>query len=342
MSVTASQFQLFKSIANPARVDMAIPKPQSPPISPKRQRSPSPTFISNRPIKRVSTSSGRSNPSPSLPRVFTAQTSPPVTPPPSPKYSPPHPYTPRRRSSPDVSISNFAEKEAEKAVYIMEMQRIQAAHPHIRSTRRFTTADSFEDVELEYNRQKIASDTMESVDFLSNCLKMGLSGAEMINARFGPWLALDGFAEETCSDMKKFRPALARIYKRVWRRGCMNPWIELLMLIGGGVFMFHFKSKILGHVRPKAHASVPAMSPAFNLGAFTAPPPPPSNHGTDRMRRPTRPPMPPPSEGLPSMGEMASIIRQPVVVRQVTLKPDRRVRKGPSITVLREPLEIDD
>ena len=184
---------------------------------------------------------------------------------------PPPPATPPRRPpSVAASLPDDLEKEAEKAEYLMEMQRIQAGHPHIRSTRKFTTADRHADIELEYNRLKIAADTTESVNFMSNCLKMGVSGVEMLNSRFGPWLSIDGFADEACADMAKYRPALTRIYKRVWRRGCMNPWVELLMLLGGGVLMFHFKSKLLGRAPPPRRGRR-GRRPARGAGAAVQP-----------------------------------------------------------------------
>lgn len=189
--------------------------------------------------------------------------------------------------------------------YLMELRRM-AGHKNIRLTKDWSIRDSHEDIELEYNRQKIACDTNDSVNFMSSGLRMAISGIELANHRFGPWLELDGFADETCADMNKYRPALTRIYKRVWRRGgTVNPWLELLFTLGGAVFMFHLRSKIMGggSSRPATSSGPTPAAPAssstpFNLGPFATPAQPPANHnmpaapppgGRTRMRRPMSP-----------------------------------------------------
>lgn len=317
MSVTESQFQLFKSVANPARFDMhkttdsptffrinKRKRESSPPPSPEHSPQPSP-IPSPRPVATPSPQSRRS-------RSGT----------PSPKR------IPVTFSNSDASLN--AEKEAEKIGFLMEIRRLQSTNPKLRGSRQYTCADSHQEIEMEYNRFKIAADTYESVSFMCNCLKMGVSGLEMANSRFGPWLSIDGFSEEACSDMNKFRPALTRIYKRVWRRGCMNPWVELLMLLGGGLLMFHFKSKLLGTTHRVNHSKTqPVQMPSFNLGAFNASDKTThQNHGVGRMKRPSRTPMPPPEPTN--------------VVRHVTLKKIHSRKPSTSISIVREPLEIDE
>jgi len=351
MSVTDSQFQLFKNVANPARLDMSQRKRRLdvPPIATRNisqvgsLASDTDSSISTRVSKKRRLSScppdrfdrvvADSIPTSMSDQISTGGYS---------SYNSEH-------QTPHGYQQHTAEKEAEKTEYLMEIQRMRATHPELRGSKNYVSSDGYDDVELEYNRIKIASDTAESVALMMNCLQMGVSGIEMANSKFGPWLSLDGFSEEACADMNKYKPALSRIYKRVWRRGCMNPWIELLMLLGGGVLMFHFKTKLLGPRRvsqPLHSKNKPSNSmPAFNLGAFTTHAKTKKqhiNHGARRMRRPTRDPMPAPpkaSDLSPSL-DMNKISSPLAIVRNVVLKKKHKL-SSPLITMVRGPINIE-
>lgn len=150
----------------------------------------------------------------------------------------------------------------------MEISRLIRDNPGLKSTKQWSQSDSHESIEFEYNRLKIVTDTDQSVNFMSGALKMGLTGLELANNKFGPWLQLDGFSEETTRDMNRYKPALGRIYKQVWRKGTVNPFVELLFLLGGSMVMFHVRNKMFGppiQAMPQSRSDIP-----FNLGPFAS------------------------------------------------------------------------
>lgn len=117
--------------------------------------------------------------------------------------------------------------------------------------RTFGQESSMRSVELEFNRERVQQEAQSGVIFMKQMLKMGLKGIEMGNNRFGPWLQLDGFAEEASKDDEKYDAPLERIYLRIFRHGQMSPWVELAMLIGGSAFMCHMKNTMLNKVKKK-------------------------------------------------------------------------------------------
>jgi hypothetical protein len=345
VGVTGSQFQMFTNLANPRHTNFNQPEPTASPFihsgnqqrgapmrwdaQPTGAKSPSPTapaaptapqFFS----KHMDTRTHRSQKSRSSRRSTSTRDS--------------RSRRSRRASRPSsqreddppsvhsqVSLNSQqrreirAEKDAEKMGYLMELKRMSQEN-RAQLTKEWSMTDAHEDIELEYNRQKMANDTQDSVNFMSSGLKMAMSGIELLNHKYGPWLELDGMANDVCSDMHKYRPALTRIYKRVWRRGSINPWIELLFTLGGAVLMFHVRNKIMGgssmpsNAASSSSATVPSSfgssfgggnsapmpsatrsNPArnatpFNLGPFASrTPPPPLNRNISRG--PTAPPV---------------------------------------------------
>jgi hypothetical protein len=80
---------------------------------------------------------------------------------------------------------------------------------------------------------------------MKNLLQMLFTGIEMGNARFGPWLELQGWSKTATRDMSKYDGPLTRIYQRIWRHGSINPFVELGMLVGGSMIMYHAQNKML-------------------------------------------------------------------------------------------------
>jgi len=284
MIATTSQRKLFADVANPIRVDITSrPRKRN---APSRSGS-SPSADSSSSSTRHEETGGpvgdadasrlpkRSRMAPLEPpaaanltarHTTTGRVSPPVTPVErTPPTSPVSPESSSSLSSSASGLSARAEKDAEKMGYLSELNRMREQHPSIAPIRQFTMRDAHRDIELEYNRQKILLDTSQSVEFMSSGLQMALTGLEILNDRFGPWLELDGFSKSHAASPDKFKPALRRIYKRIWRRGTCNPWIELLFLLGGGILMHHFKRKLTGGVTAPSN---PAAAHPFNLNNF--------------------------------------------------------------------------
>ena len=229
------------------------------------------------------------------------------------------------------------ERHSEKIGYLHELMKMKQNGVNL--TRDYSTNDALEDIEFEYERQKISQECDHSVRFMKDMMRLGFTGLELLNAKFGPFLQLDGWSDSVTADMSRYDSPLERIYKKVWRKGSMNPFLELAMVIGGSLFMHHVKMKVMGGISQAAAPTKPSsadrgggpmggMGIPFNLGPFAQaangggkptdhnippraapapppPPPPPSSTGRPKMRRPTAPDG---AAGIPDMSNMSNIM----------------------------------
>ena len=174
---------------------------------------------------------------------------------------------------------------AEKQGLLIELQALEARG--VRLTRSFTIESSAADMEFEISRHAAASATRNGVAFLRDALRLLVTGIDLGNARFGPFLSIEGWAESITGDMARYDHTLERIYKRYWRRQQMNPVLELAGLLVGSMVTWHFRSKFLG-------PSQAARPQAPQRGA----PAPGEKTGAAEALRRTRPTLRPPAGGL--------------------------------------------
>lgn len=102
--------------------------------------------------------------------------------------------------------------------------------------------------ELKYEllRREQFQEEQDQLMFMKNMMKMILTGIEMANEKFGPFLELKGWSKEVTKDMNKYDRSLKALYHRYFRKKQMNPIMELLWLIVGSAAMWHIQVKFLG------------------------------------------------------------------------------------------------
>ena len=151
----------------------------------------------------------------------------------------------------DVNSEGDTERR-EKQGFLIELASLQKRG--VLLTRNFTMADSLMDIQFEFDRQTSNLSTLNTVSFMRDSLKLAITGIELANNRLGPILAIDGWAESVTTDMSRYDHALERLYKRYWRKTSMSPVVELAFLILGSAMTYHFKTKFFGpqNVRPPA------------------------------------------------------------------------------------------
>lgn len=130
----------------------------------------------------------------------------------------------------------------EKQGYLIELANMRL-HKGIQLSREFTMDDTLAELEFEIQKQNNNSTTRQHVVFMRDMMKMGINGLEIANARFGPFLSIDGWAESVTSDMTKYEPPLEKLYRRYFRSSQMSPIMELSWLLLGSMVAFHFKNK---------------------------------------------------------------------------------------------------
>lgn len=181
--------------------------------------------------------------------------------------------------------------------------RMQGVH----LSREYSTADSLEDIEFEFSRQKMNQDTVNSVALMRDTLKLIITGIELGNNRLGPFLNLDGWSSGMTSDMNRYDHCLERIYKQYFRKGSMNPLVELGFLMLSSMFMHHFKARFT--MPPPVQRNVPFEVPSQQAQQQPMPQQQAANQARrPRMRPPSQSfnmPMPPMSSipiNMPRMG----------------------------------------
>ena len=202
--------------------------------------------------------------------------------------------------------------------------RMQGVH----LSREYSTGDSLEDIEWEFSRQKMNQDTVNSVALMRDTLKLIITGVELGNNRLGPFLNLDGWSSGMTSDMNRYDHCLERIYKQYFRKGSMNPIVELGFLMVSSMFMHHFKARFTGP--PPVQRNVPFQVPKEQQQQqqHTMPP--------NQARRPR---MRPPSQSfnMPGPGMMPSMPSIPInMPRMGAPRPPPMQQSTPEISEVRE------
>jgi hypothetical protein len=132
----------------------------------------------------------------------------------------------------------------EKQGLLIELQALEARG--VKLTRAFTMDNSVAELEFEISKHAACHATRNGVAFLRDALKLVVTGIDLGNAKLGPFLSIDGWAESVTSDIGRYDHTLERIYKRYWRRQQVNPIVELAGLLIGSMVTWHFRSKFLG------------------------------------------------------------------------------------------------
>jgi hypothetical protein len=154
---------------------------------------------------------------------------------------------PVKRSRKDTDDND---ERLEKQGLLIELRRMESRG--VKLSRRFGEEDSIEELEFEVVRQNSAVSTDTAVSFAREMMRFGLVGIEMANKRLGPFLALDGWSDSVCQDMRRYDHALERLYKQYWRKHQVSPLLEIGSIIIGSMVMWHFQSSLFG---PPAAAS---------------------------------------------------------------------------------------
>ncbi len=315
---TDSEVQLFNTLANPQRVDLSqeAKKQAAPVYQPNLMAVNETDFVSSEGSRKSSRKRKRTIPS-----------SPAAT---SHYYNEEEDAQSTRTSR--TSYSRTKKGRAEKVGFLMELKKLRMQGCHL--TREYSTKDKLEDIKYEYERQKMNLDCINSVALMSDGLKLGLSGIEMLNNKLGPFLQLHGWSESVTQDMSRYSHVLERIYRKYWRHGSFNPLVELGMLLVGSMMMFHFQSKFLG---PQAAPSNPPRNDTVPIDRNV--------QNKSSKRRTMRPPggaslfgnMNPPPPNAPPVPIFTNIQQQQSTpeIREVEERGPRQRRQDHSIAVER-------
>jgi len=194
-----------------------------------------------------------------------------------------------------------SEETMEKQAVLLELQQIERRG--IKLSHDFTMRDSLSDMVFELNRLRSNLDTENMVAMLTNGLQLGMKGMEFANKTWGPVLHLDGWSNVVDSDRDKFKHVITKIYKKHWRRGAsLSPEMELGLLLGGSALLNHFGHQLSNGGGTTGGGVSSFMNLFSSFGNFLGVHPPEPQHAHKQTERPSmrKPNFAPPQPNFPS------------------------------------------
>ena len=122
----------------------------------------------------------------------------------------------------------------------------------IQLSRKYSVADSIEELQFEYDMQYKKRESQNSIKFSRKMLMAGVTAAEYLNNRFDPFdVKLDGWSESVHENITDYDEVFEELYEKYSSKTKMAPEFRLLFMLAGSGFMFHltntmFKSSIPG------------------------------------------------------------------------------------------------
>jgi hypothetical protein len=239
-TISSTDLEIFKKLSNSEAVDIVIDK--------------NATSISEAIHKAMETKlpddtdKDKATPSPTPPSCSVKETD-----------DPPRSRHPSPKSPVSVTV--------EKRGILIELLNLEKRG--FKLTKVYTMDDDLQEMTFELEKQNSCINSANTVAFLRDGLKMTLTGVEMGNKKFGPFLSLDGWSDSICSDMSRYDSCLDKIVKTYWRKSNMNPVIELAFIIVGSMVSHHFKNKFFGS--PDTKPSKPTTSQSSTVRGGEAP-----------------------------------------------------------------------
>ena len=154
---------------------------------------------------------------------------------------PPPPAPPRAYNQ---TPNNYEEDALEKQATLLELQRLKQAGKHL--SRDYDMSSSLVDMQTELRWHSIADHEDKTVSMMKNGLQLGLSGLELANRSFGPYLDMEGWSKNMTNreSMERFDGPLRRIYAKYYQRSSVSPEQEIIWAILSSLAMHHLKSKL--------------------------------------------------------------------------------------------------
>ena len=146
------------------------------------------------------------------------------------------------------SRMNPEEERKKKIDLINKLNRLETKGYTL--SKHFSMDNTFEEINLEYDRLVDAKNLEASIRFQRQCLMGMVTGAEFLNGKFNPFdWQLDGWSESVHENVEDYDEVFEELYDKYKGRGNMPPEAKLLMTLVGSGFMFHmsnsfFRSKM--------------------------------------------------------------------------------------------------
>ena len=149
-------------------------------------------------------------------------------------------------TGPSINLSSATrmspEEERKKKIdLINKLNRLEAKGYNL--TKHFTMDNTFEEIQLEYDRLVDAKSLESSIRFQRQCLMGVVTGFEFLNGKFNPFdWQLEGWSESVHENVDDYDEVFEELYDKYKGRGNMPPEAKLMMSLVGSGFMFHMSN----------------------------------------------------------------------------------------------------
>lgn len=134
----------------------------------------------------------------------------------------------------------------------------------IKLPKKFTMANSLEEMKLELDRIKLDREVESSIRFQRQMLMTCVSGIEFLNNKFDPFdVRLDGWSEVVSENVGEYDDIFEELYHKYKGRGKLPPELRLLFALGGSAVMFHFSNSMMKYGLENAMKNNPELMKQF-------------------------------------------------------------------------------
>ena len=154
------------------------------------------------------------------------------------------------------------EMDYAKTAVLLELERLRGLG--CRLTREYTMENAtLEEMEYEARKHVLFLEEKNMVATMKDGLRLFVSGAELANRKFGPFLNLDGFSQSVGNDLTagKYNLTLSKLHRKYFKTpGTSSPEMDLAFGILSSMAMFHFQRTYVNKLMPGGGGGAGGMS----------------------------------------------------------------------------------
>lgn len=143
----------------------------------------------------------------------------------------------------------YEEVLRDKQILLFKLERLQKqGYP---SSKKYTMASQWEDMNFEYERLKKQRDVEKSIKMSRKILLAIVSGIEYVNDRFDPLdVKLNGWSENLLENINDYDEVFEELHDKYNTSLNMAPELKLLAMVAGSGFMFHLTNSLFKSATP--------------------------------------------------------------------------------------------
>ena len=143
----------------------------------------------------------------------------------------------------------YEEVLRDKQILLFKLERLQKqGYP---SSKKYTMASQWEDMNFEFERLKKQRDVEKSIKMSRKILLAIVSGIEYVNDRFDPLdVKLNGWSENLLENINDYDEVFEELHDKYNTSLNMAPELKLLAMVAGSGFMFHLTNSLFKSATP--------------------------------------------------------------------------------------------